>query len=358
MRLILCLALLVTTAHAVAETPEVLLGQVDEALAAGDIEIVRGINAELEAIYADIGEAGDFWRMARQTGDEEIDAAIAEMQSEAMMLAETGDFEAAISAQEGAYMLAAEMLGDHVLTAEAARDLGFYFRQAGMVEPADNFYNEAIERFSSALGEDHPMTLEVLELLAELYAAAGGVDEAIGISEMVWNLLGGTLGDAHARTVQAALNLAGYVRSAGDAEAARGLQEETCMMLMATWGEYHPQTLGCMVEQAQTASYVGDFSGAAALYGEVLAKRGTVDGQFSRDVLYVTAELADALRESGEFDKALALLGDVVNVASLIGDGDLLAYARAGQGRVLTNQSRYDAAASTCAPRWCAVGAG
>ncbi|MBQ74629.1 MAG: hypothetical protein CMQ20_06335 [Gammaproteobacteria bacterium] len=334
-----------TGAQAVEEMPAgalVLQGDVELAIQQGDIAQVLAVNEEISKLFSlepDWIRESLAIASSVDADQAEVIAALEEMSAEVAGAIAAGDFESAAAAQEGVLQLAQDMLGpEHWLTAAALRDMGYIFRQLGIVEQADAYFNEAIALASGILSEEHPQTLEIYGLLAELYAAAGAIDEAMSISELVVGGLVASLGEAHEKTVGALLNQVSVLEYAGLYEEASEALASTCGMVEEYYGTWHPSTLECLLMQANQAINAGRQEEAGALYDLAIQRLGESLPAINASVLNALSVRADIHREAGEYQLARDLLSGVIQTASQIGEFDVSYAAKSYLGRVFNNE--------------------
>jgi CHAT domain-containing protein/tetratricopeptide (TPR) repeat protein len=327
---------------------QMLQGQVELAIQQSDIERVQALNEEISALYSSQPEwITQSLAAASSVGEDQAEVvdAIAEMSTEVQAAMEAGDFESAVAAQEGVMQLAQEMLGqEHWLTAAAVRDLGFIYRQLGMVEEADAYYNEAIALATAILSEEHPQTLEIYGLLGELYSAAGGVDEAQAIGDMVIGGLEASLGEANVKTIEARMNQVSVLESAGRYEEAGAMLAAICASVEENYGVFHARTSDCLLNQANMAMTRGELAEAGALYDLAISRMGESVPAINASVLNALSLRADIYRETGEYQVARDLLSGVIQTALQIGATGASYTAKSYLGRVFNNEGEYEKA--------------
>ena len=338
-----------TAVQAAGEVPAKVLelqGEVELAVQQADIVRVLTVNEEISSLFAvepDWIRESFAIAISVDPDQAEVLAALEEMSAGVAGTLEVGDFESAAAAQEGVLQLAQDMLGPrHWLTAAAIRDMGYIFRQMGIVEQADAYFNEAIALASGILSEEHPQTLEIYGLLAELYAAAGAIDEALSISEIVVGGLAATLGEAHEMTINARLNQASFLEYGDLYEAAAESFAGTCGVLEENYGSWHPSTLECLMMQAGQAITAGNQEEAGALYDLVIERLGESLPAINVSVLDALSVRADIHREAGEYQIARDLLSGVIQTASQIGETDVSYAAKSYLGRVFNNEGEFE----------------
>ncbi|MCH7741752.1 MAG: CHAT domain-containing protein [Proteobacteria bacterium] len=325
---------------------QALQSQVENAVARSDIARVLAVNEEISRLFSSEPEwITESLAIASSVEEDqaEILEAYAQMSAEAQGAMEVGDFESAVAAQEGAMQLAQEMFGpEHWLTAASMRDLGFIYRQLGMGDEADAYYNEAVALASVILSEEHPQTLEIYGLIAELFSATGALDEAQAIGDLVIGGLSESLGLAHEKTIDARLNQVFMLEFSGLYDEASAALADTCTRVEENYGAWHPTTLECLLSQANLAVTMGDLAEAAALYDLSLSRMGQSLPAINAKALNALSIRADIYREEGQYQMARDLLSGVIQTALQIGETGASYTAKSYLGRVFNNEGKLE----------------
>ena len=325
---------------------QALQSQVENAVQRSDIARVLAVNEEISRLFSSEPEwITESLAIASSVAEDqaEILEAYAQMSAEAQGAMEVGDFESAVAAQEGAMQLAQEMFGpEHWLTAASMRDLGFIYRQLGMGDEADAYYNEAVALASVILSEEHPQTLEIYGLIAELYSATGALDEAQAIGDLVIGGLSESLGLAHEKTIDARLNQVSMLEFSGLYDEASAALADTCTRVEENYGAWHPTTLECLLSQANLAVTMGDLAEAAALYDLSLSRLGQSLPAINAKSLNALSIRADIYREEGQYQMARDLLSGVIQTALQIGETGASYTAKSYLGRVFNNEGKLE----------------
>ena len=351
--LILTLLVVLTSMQTVADASQesltqaqALQSQVENAVARSDIARVLAVNEEISRLFSSEPEwITESLAIASSVEEDqaEILEAYAQMSAEAQGAMEVGDFESAVAAQEGAMQLAQEMFGpEHWLTAASMRDLGFIYRQLGMGDEADAYYNEAVALASVILSEEHPQTLEIYGLIAELFSANGALDEAQAIGDLVIGGLSESLGLAHEKTIDARLNQVFMLEFSGLYDEASAALADTCTRVEENYGAWHPTTLECLLSQANLAVTMGDLAEAAALYDLSLSRMGQSLPAINAKALNALSIRADIYREEGQYQMARHLLSGVIQTALQIGETGASYTATSYLGRVFNNEGKLE----------------
>ncbi len=327
---------------------QMLVSQQEVAVRESDQALLTETNAEIADIYSMLpGEVTAAVAMAARVEEEQEDilATYQEMSAEAESLVQAGDFESAIGVLDGLLLLSQDMLGpEHWLTAIAARDLGYAYRQLGMAEEADGYYNEAVAIASITLGEDHPETIAIYGLMAELYTAAGMMGEAEGVYDLVIGTLSATLGEGHEKTIDARLTRVAAYEYSGMYDEARATLADICAVIEMNYGAWHPQTLDCLRQKASLASSTANFVEATETYDLIVTRMAESLSTIDADALNVLSQLAEVYRQQGDYDQAKTLLSGVIRTAIQIGALETGYTAKSYLGRVLNNQGELNKA--------------
>ncbi len=321
---------------------EALLQQQADAVEQGNKVALRAVNEQISQHFSALPEwVTESMSVVMEAGEDQAEVleALQEMTAETESYLQSGDFEAAVEAQDGVFTLAQEMLGpEHWQTVEAARTLGFAYRQLGMAGEAEAYYSQALELASNLLGEEHPATLAIYELLAELYGAMGAAEEADSLSAVVIATLSESLGPAHEKTIDARLNQVRGYQAAGRYEEAASELDGICADVEDHYGPWHPNTLNCLGQAADLASTTSRLEEAAALYSLVVERMGAVYPVVNRDALNTLSQMAEVYREQGDYRAAREILSGVIQTALQIGEMDVANTARSYLGRVFNNE--------------------
>ncbi|MFN3236007.1 MAG: tetratricopeptide repeat protein [Pseudomonadales bacterium] len=322
-----------------------LVQRVDLAVANGDRDTASRINDVITEIYSATPE----WveaktEAANRFTDEQAEALVAidEMSLEVDQALAAGDLELALSAQEGVLLIASDALGpNHGVVIKANRDLGFIYRNMGMAEEADQYYNQALNAAAEVLGPVHPDTLEVQSLLGELYGALGMLDEAATINSQVVAGFTEGLGAHHPQTIEAQFAEINFLTSNSEFELSQAMTGALCDNLQAAYGAYHPETIYCLQTSGGIQTSLGELAAAEATYTQVLERLGAVKTEVDTYVTGALLKLAEIYRVLGRYDESKDLLSGVIHTALMVGDIPASYTARTYLARVLNNQGDY-----------------
>ncbi|MEX2490094.1 MAG: tetratricopeptide repeat protein [Pseudomonadales bacterium] len=268
-----------------------------------------------------------------------------DMTGQAKAAMERGDFETALTAQEGAVFLGEESLGlNHWMTLAAKRDLGFIHSRAGNGNEAEAWLREAASGAAQALGEEHPWTLEINELLAELYGAWGNPQEAEMMHTRVLAGYEDALGPAHPETIEARYNLIEYLEATGNYQQALDESEVFCAEVEQYYGTWHPRSLECHKRRAALYADKGDLDEAEVSYQELVDRMSEVLPAVNEEVLSVLSQIAEIYRQQGRYNEARDLLSGVIQTALQVGEVDLSYTAKSYLGRVFNDEGEYGSA--------------
>ena len=300
-------------------TVEQQIQQVDLWVVAGDKVNAAAGNARISQSLAQDPE----WVAGILAQASSVDAALADVADTVLMMAadaqnalQSSDFETALASQEASAMLANDILGaNHGLTLASHRDLGVMYREAGMAQEAEQYYNQALGGAMDALGEQHPVTLEIRGLIAELYAASGLVEEASLMQASVVEGLALSLGKGHPTTLDARYLGISWLKDFGDYAGALVTLETLCADIAMSHGDYHPAVIDCLIYRASAEQSVGKVAQAEMTNQQVVERlAATVSGVNDR-VFNVMADLAELYRQQGRYQESKDLLSGLIQTA-------------------------------------------
>tara|TARA_R110002072_G_scaffold13418_12_gene56289 strand:+ start:48914 stop:52729 length:3816 start_codon:yes stop_codon:yes gene_type:complete len=327
---------------------ELWVQRVDLAVSTGDRETAQMGNEVISAIY----ERSPAWvetatARSEAFNDDQAEALIVidEMAAEAQSALEAGDYENAVAAEEGALLVARDLLGNsHGITIGVNRDLGFIYRQIGMAQEAETYYSDALIAAEEVLGANHPTTLEIHGLIAELYAAMGLADESAMIGQLVVSGYSEAFGASHPLTVDARFGVINQLQATNQFETALMAAGELCESIETAYGSYHPQAIYCLQTTAGILTVMGQLAEAETTYSQVIDRMGAVKSDVDAYVLNALLEIAEIYRVLGRYQESKDLLSGVIHTALLVGDVERSYTAKSYLGRVLNNEGSYDKA--------------
>jgi|TARA_B110000977_G_scaffold54661_3_gene74576 CHAT domain-containing protein/tetratricopeptide (TPR) repeat protein len=267
------------------------------------------------------------------------------MFAEARAAIESGDLEAAISAQQGAVMMASESFGEaHWLSISSKRDLGILFREAGDADGAQENYAAALDSSREMLGDGHPETLKVMSLIAELYNALGLFDDAHFMLDMVSDGFEGSLGAQHPATIDARWGEIDNLQDAGQYELAIEKLSGLCATIELGYGSYHPQSITCLKWSAEVQTTLGQLAEAESSYETMIARLAMTQENIDPFVLNTLTALAEIYRIRGNYRDSQDVLSGVIQTSSQIGAVESSYLARSNLGRVFNTMGQYEKA--------------
>ncbi|XOV89061.1 MAG: CHAT domain-containing protein [Pseudomonadota bacterium] len=314
----------------------------------GDFATAAASNADISMIQAQLPDWAES-KLEAASAYSEADAPAIEMlqtlSRDAQVAMQQGDMEAAVASQESALLVAEESLGpDHWVTGAAARDLGYVYRNAGMAEPAEQYYSQALGIAELALGESHPETLQIVGLLAELYGAVGDSQQSVGLWELAATGYATALGAEHRYAIEASANLVSALEAAGEFEAAVTTGLDLCGDIERGYGEYHPEAINCLSRLGGLQATTGALSDAENNYATALTRLGKIQSGVDATVLGTLAQLAEIKRQQGRYQEAKDLLSGTIQLALQSGNREASYTAKAYLGRVFNNLGEFDQA--------------
>lgn len=266
-----------------------------------------------------------------------------ELSTDARMMIDRGEFEAAAEIAERAFLLAQEAFGEgHWFTIASTRNLGFVARQLGDVGNADAFYNEALSASKEVLGDMHPRTQHIAELLAELFTAAGASEEALALRETITAGYESEFGAGHMLTLESMMNQVASYRVAGDFVGAIDLLSGVCGAYSASLSAYHPKTVDCEMYLAQVTRDTGSLGEAEKILDGIVANLAASSPGLNVVALDALMQLADIYQLRGEYELAGDLLSGLVATATQIGAVEHSYTGRNYLARVLAAEGSLD----------------
>ncbi|MFT7687912.1 MAG: CHAT domain-containing protein/Flp pilus assembly protein TadD [Candidatus Azotimanducaceae bacterium] len=270
---------------------------------------------------------------------------LSEMTQEAEAAVENQDVEGAVNARESVLMVATDLFGEnHWITIAANRDMGYLYRQLGLLEEAEIFYTTALAAAEISLGTSHPNTLEINTLIAELYHQMGLTEESQMILEMITASYEAGLGAGHQLTIDARnAEIFGY-ETAGFFGAALEAKSGLCATIELTYGSYHPQSVSCLQQVAGLQKTLGEIGDAEATYEVIIGRMSLSKSDVDSAVLNALTQVAELYRIAGRYQESKDLLSGVIQTSLQIGAVEGSYVAKSYLGRVFNNEGEFDKA--------------
>ncbi len=327
---------------------ELLVAEVDRAVAAGDksrIQMALGQLTEISA--ASPAWVDDALEAAAEIGEDQAgDYQVwEELSTDAQLMLDTGDFEAAAESIEGAFLLAQEAFGaGHWLTIASTRDMGFVARQLGDAETADAFYTDAYAASAETLGDAHPRTQHIAELIAELFSAVGAMDESVAMREMITANYENEFGSGHILTLESMMNQVDSYATAGDHQSAIEMLMGLCGVYATSLSAYHPAALDCDKYLASMQRNAGSLAEAENQYQSIIERLSVSAPGINEMAVGSMMELASIWQTRGEYLPAKELLSRLIVTASQIGATDLAYTGKNYLATILLSEGELDQA--------------
>lgn len=265
------------------------------------------------------------------------------LSTDAQLMMDSGDFEAAAEVVEGAFLLAQELFGEgHWITIASTRDMGFVARQLGDAESADAFYNDSYAASVEVLGDAHPRSQHIAELIAELFSAVGAPEEALMMREMVTANYEAEFGASHSLTLESMMNQVSTFQSDGDYQSAVEMLTGLCGIYSSSLSPYHPNTIDCDLYLADLQRNAGSLEEAEKILQSVTANLSRSSTGINEVAIGSLMKLADIHEVRGEYQVAKDLLSGLIVTAGQIGESDLAYTGKNYLARILASEGDLD----------------
>lgn len=194
------------------------------------------------------------------------------------------------------------------LTARACNELGYHLRQAGDLEAARPYYEQALAIRIEILGEHHPDTATSLNNLGALLQTMGDYAEARPHLEQALAIYQEALGEHHPDTATGINNLGALLSAMGDLAGSRSYYEQALDIRRNVLGEQHPDTAQSLNNLGYLLQEMGDLVGARPYQEQALAIRREVLGEQHPDTAQSLNNLGMLLQGLGYLSAALPYL--------------------------------------------------
>lgn len=286
------------------------VGDASEGLPAVEANLRRIIGGalyslgQLDAARTELERTLALRRAAFAEDSLEVHRAAAEL---APMMAEAGDFGAAVALLEGAHRGLAQHLGERAEETELAlSNLAAILNTSGAIDAAEPLMRQLEASALERLGPDHEDTLRARNNLAVLLNRKGDTDGARERLEAVATVQRRTLGLEHPRTLATLNNLAGVYQELGDYDRAATLLRELLDVKRSLLPAGHPSRIIGMNNLARALHEQGAGAEAATLRAEAIAISTDHHGRASRYTLTLWLGEAMARLEHDDFAAAEA----------------------------------------------------
>ena len=306
-------------------------------------------NAEISNLFNIIppSEGAKLAEASRFQNEDQSEAylMLEEMNLEAEAAIENQDVEGAVNARESALMVATELFGEsHWVTIVSNRNMGYLYRQLGLLEESESFYSIALAAAEESLGATHPGTLEINVYIADLYRAMGLTEESSLILEMITASYEASLGAGHQLTIDARKSEISFYKADGLFEEALEAQTGLCATIELAYGSYHPQSVSCLQQVAGYQKLLGEISDAEATYELIIARMSLSKSDVDTAVLDALTQVAELYRIAGRYQESKDLLSSVIQTSLQIGAVEGSFIAKSYLGRVFNNEGELNKA--------------
>ncbi|KAF2463551.1 TPR-like protein, partial [Lindgomyces ingoldianus] len=195
-------------------------------------------------------------------------------------------------------------------SAMAAQALGKAYQNADQLEPALEYYHQALAAQEILLGPTHLMTLNTLDIIASVFEIQSRWQNALDYYQQ--SLAGrennDALGPNHPSILPTATRIAQVHEELADLKKAKEFVQRGIDECTSKYGQKHPTTLSAKFKLATICQKEGAYEVATELHEEVLQDRIQRDGPNHPTVFSSKAHLAAVYRAQGETKKAIPLL--------------------------------------------------
>lgn len=168
---------------------------------------------------------------------------LAILQSDSVLLLESGDLAAAESAQTAVLLLARRLRGEHDrATAHARNGLGLILMRQDRLGEAETLFAAAVEDFRKDSGPEHPWTAAAVNNLAQVLRRTGRRAEAEPLYRQSLAASEAKLGSNHPSTAYILLNLAELFVEQDKLTGAEKFYARAARILNDRLGAHHPHT--------------------------------------------------------------------------------------------------------------------
>lgn len=195
-----------------------------------------------------------------------------------------------------------------VKTASISASLGDILDECKQPDQAIKLHRDAIEIYSSKLGDDHATTLEAKLQLAKVLENSGKLDEAINIYFLVTVMRRAINGDKDSSAADSLVLMAHALRKKDDYQQAIKELKRALKIYRESLGDSHQKVSTTVDEIASLYVTVGDFQKSAAILEEVVKLKAVTHGIQSAAVAATLCSLATTYECSEDFSKAMKSL--------------------------------------------------
>ncbi|KAL7569241.1 hypothetical protein ACA910_016794 [Epithemia clementina (nom. ined.)] len=195
-----------------------------------------------------------------------------------------------------------------VKTANISAALGDLLAESKQHDQSIKLHRDAVEIYSSKLGDDHSTTLEAKLQLGRVLENAGEYDEAINIYFLVTVMRRAINGEKDPSAADSLVLMANALRNKDDYHQAIKELKRALKIYREALGDAHSKVSSTVDEIASLYVTVGDFEKSAAILEEVVKLKAVTQGTQSKAVATTLCSLATTYECSEDFAKAMKSL--------------------------------------------------
>ena len=192
-----------------------------------------------------------------------------------------------------------------VKTANISAALGDLLDESKQHDQSIKLHRDAVEIYSSKLGDDHSTTMEAKLQLGKVLENAGEYDEAINIYFLVTVMRRAINGEKDPSAADSLVLMADALRNKDDYHQAIKELKRALKIYREALGDAHNKVSTTVDEIASLYVTVGDFEKSAAILEEVVKLKAVTQGMQSRAVASTLCSLATTYECSEDFAKAM-----------------------------------------------------
>mmetsp|Transcript_22607 Transcript_22607/g.49349 ORF Transcript_22607/g.49349 Transcript_22607/m.49349 type:complete len:749 (+) Transcript_22607:96-2342(+) len=195
-----------------------------------------------------------------------------------------------------------------VKTANISAALGDLLDESKKHDQSIKLHRDAVEIYSSKLGDDHPTTMEAKLRLGKVLENSGKMDEAINVYFLVTAMRKAINGEKDPTCADSLVLLAHALRKKDDFHQAIKELKRALKIYREALGDSHTKVSSTVDEIASLYVTIGDFEKSAAILEEVVKLKAVTQGMQSRAVATTLCSLATTYECSEDFTKAMKSL--------------------------------------------------
>ena len=198
----------------------------------------------------------------------------------------------------------ADRVGQPVIRASIANNLGSVLQAQGRYEPAERQHRRAMEILEGALDADHPKIAEASNALGIVLEQQGHYAQAQAQYHRALQIWERALGARHPNVAYGTANIANILLSRGQHQEAEERFRRALRLLERALGSNHPTVAHCIVNIGNARLQQRDFAGAQAQYERALPMLERALGLDHPDVARTAMILGGALGAQGKYERA------------------------------------------------------